>query len=128
MATIVYSQIIHEDFMRSSWPGTRKACRNDGETRKSNIARVFPIKYLILIRKALVSENVSAKFQLRFTGRLDRELASHSRRSVTGLISPFYEQTSNLLPISSNLLSTHASTYGISKGGGRIWRSRMNQG
>ncbi len=35
----------------------------------------------------LVSENVSAKFELRFTGRLDRELASHSRRSVTGLSS-----------------------------------------
>ncbi len=68
-----------------SQPGARKAHGDYGEKRKSNTARLFPIRHLILFRKALVSENVSAKFELRFTGRLDRELASHSRRSVTGL-------------------------------------------
>ncbi len=30
--------------------------------------RRFPIRHLILFRKVLVSENVSAKFELRFTG------------------------------------------------------------
>ncbi|PBK90426.1 hypothetical protein ARMGADRAFT_1014586 [Armillaria gallica] len=44
--------------------------------------RWFPIRYLILIRKALVKQKCISQVS---AGRLDRELASHSRRSVTGL-------------------------------------------